>query len=279
MTARNDQHPAPRFTGKERDGETGLDYFGARYFASAQGRFTSPDKPFADQHPDVPQTWNLYAYARNNPLKFVDDTGQASIEYQRRVAVRMAWEQERALVQRTGQGTRDWSAAELEILKNGGTPPGYQEHHINSVNGSPELAGDPNNIQFATPEEHFQDLHGGDTRVPTFGDLMSRSLGALSILQVFTSQLGALREMQVTGVTESMSPFSFGSTYIVDPAKAAVTLDGAYIQVSGKNGGLFQVQNGQYTRAGCTDKPDKCTVDPKKLKNAQFEIVDPKNIM
>ncbi|WP_162179815.1 RHS repeat-associated core domain-containing protein [Bryobacter aggregatus] len=35
--------PAQRFTGKERDGETGLDYFGARYMSAAQGRFTSPD--------------------------------------------------------------------------------------------------------------------------------------------------------------------------------------------------------------------------------------------
>ena len=32
-----------RFTGKERDAETGLDYFGARYMSSAQGRWTSPD--------------------------------------------------------------------------------------------------------------------------------------------------------------------------------------------------------------------------------------------
>ena len=80
-------------------------------------------------------------------------------------------------------------------------------------------------------------------------------------------------------MTESMSPFSFGSTYIVDPAKAAVTLNGAYIQVSGKNGSLFQVQNGTYSRAGCTDKPEKCAVDPSKLKGAQFEIVDPNKIM
>ena len=66
-----------RFTGKERDAETGLDYFGARYFAGAQGRFTSPDVPLLDQHPSDPQSWNLYAYARNNPLRFIDPTGHA----------------------------------------------------------------------------------------------------------------------------------------------------------------------------------------------------------
>jgi RHS repeat-associated protein len=64
------------FTGKERDAETGLDYFGARYFSGAQGRMTSPDEPFADQHPEDPQSWNLYAYTRNNPLLFVDPTGR-----------------------------------------------------------------------------------------------------------------------------------------------------------------------------------------------------------
>jgi RHS repeat-associated protein len=55
---------------------TGLDYFGARYFSGAQGRFTSPDAPFADQHPEDPQSWNLYGYGRNNPLKYVDRTGR-----------------------------------------------------------------------------------------------------------------------------------------------------------------------------------------------------------
>jgi RHS repeat-associated protein len=77
------QFPAPpdvesvKFTGKERDAETGLDYFGARYFSGAQGRFTSPDKPFADQHVHDPQSWNLYSYARNNPLRYIDDDGEA----------------------------------------------------------------------------------------------------------------------------------------------------------------------------------------------------------
>lgn len=65
------------FTGKERDDESGLDHFGARYFSAAQGRFTSPDRPFADQNVADPQSWNLYAYGRNNPLRWVDPTGEA----------------------------------------------------------------------------------------------------------------------------------------------------------------------------------------------------------
>ena len=62
------------FTGKERDSESGNDYFGARYYASTMGRFLSPDKP-VDQHPEDPQSWNLYSYVRNNPLISIDQDG------------------------------------------------------------------------------------------------------------------------------------------------------------------------------------------------------------
>src|SRR5579864_3347896 len=65
------------FTGKERDAETGLDYFVARYYPGAQGRFTSPDTPLVDQQPSDPQSWNLFAYVRNNPFRFYDPDGQA----------------------------------------------------------------------------------------------------------------------------------------------------------------------------------------------------------
>jgi RHS repeat-associated protein len=68
------------FTGKERDAESGLDYFGARYYGSSMGRWMSPDKPFADQHPANPQSWNLYSYVRNNPLSSIDTNGQVTIE-------------------------------------------------------------------------------------------------------------------------------------------------------------------------------------------------------
>ena len=66
-----------KFTGKERDTESGLDYFGARYMSSAQGRFTSPDPLFFQKEMLVdPQRWNLYAYVRDNPLRLVDPTGE-----------------------------------------------------------------------------------------------------------------------------------------------------------------------------------------------------------
>jgi RHS repeat-associated protein len=62
-----------QFTGKERDAETGLDYFVARYYASAQGRFTSADTLLGSV--GNPQTLNRYAYTVNNPLKYIDPTG------------------------------------------------------------------------------------------------------------------------------------------------------------------------------------------------------------
>ena len=66
--------PSPNhFTGKERDAESGLDFFGARYMSAVQGRFTSTDPIYFQKEMLVdPQRWNLYAYGRNNPLRFID---------------------------------------------------------------------------------------------------------------------------------------------------------------------------------------------------------------
>lgn len=65
-----------KFGSKERDTETGLDYFGARYFASAQGRFTSIDPIiFTSVRGLDPQSLNLFSYVRNNPLKLTDPNG------------------------------------------------------------------------------------------------------------------------------------------------------------------------------------------------------------
>jgi RHS repeat-associated protein len=69
-----------KFTGKERDSETGLDYFGARYFSNGLGRFLVPDwvgKPITVPYANFgnPQSLNLYSYVVNNPMTLNDPDG------------------------------------------------------------------------------------------------------------------------------------------------------------------------------------------------------------
>ena len=64
-----------KFTSKERDVQTGLDYFLTRYYSSTQGRFASIDPLLASGKPAQPQSWNRYTYTINNPLKYIDPTG------------------------------------------------------------------------------------------------------------------------------------------------------------------------------------------------------------
>jgi len=74
---------AYKFTGKERDAESNLDDFGARYYSSSSlGRYMTPDwsegpepVPYADF--ENPQALNLYGYVENNPLNLVDLEGHA----------------------------------------------------------------------------------------------------------------------------------------------------------------------------------------------------------
>ena len=81
---RHDYRPAPvhreayGFIQKERDVESGLDYFEARYFNSLAGRFASVDPLMTIDmkgRGQIPQTLNTYSYSVNNPVKYVDPTG------------------------------------------------------------------------------------------------------------------------------------------------------------------------------------------------------------
>jgi RHS repeat-associated protein len=79
-------HSSPlHFTGKERDSESGLDYFGARYYSSSTGRFASPDwspapEPVPYANLTNPQTLNLYTIVADNPETFADLDGHISEE-------------------------------------------------------------------------------------------------------------------------------------------------------------------------------------------------------
>ena len=74
-----------KFTGKERDSESGLDNFGARYNSSSMGRFMSPDwsaAPMGVPYADFgnPQSLNLYSYVKNNPVTATDPDGHCCEE-------------------------------------------------------------------------------------------------------------------------------------------------------------------------------------------------------
>ncbi len=75
-----DPQPSPdvrQFAGKERDAETGLDYFGARYYRAQSGRFTTIDPVLnVDEALTDPQRWNRYSYAVNRPLTMIDPDGR-----------------------------------------------------------------------------------------------------------------------------------------------------------------------------------------------------------
>jgi RHS repeat-associated core domain len=66
-----------KFTVYERDNEIDLDFAQARYFGNSHGRFTSPDPIFINKERLLdPQAINLYVYVRNNPLVYLDPTGE-----------------------------------------------------------------------------------------------------------------------------------------------------------------------------------------------------------
>jgi RHS repeat-associated protein len=66
-----------RFTGQIQDEETGLYYYGARYYDPELGRFIQPDTIISDL--SNPQSFNRYAYTLNNPLRYTDPDGHLPV--------------------------------------------------------------------------------------------------------------------------------------------------------------------------------------------------------
>ncbi len=88
QTTENPKHNSRRFIGKEKDKETGLVYFGARYLDPVSGRFLQPD-PVGPVDPMTgkvnvemltnPQRLNRYAYGLNNPYRYIDPDGETPL--------------------------------------------------------------------------------------------------------------------------------------------------------------------------------------------------------
>ena len=116
-----------RGTSKERDLESGLDYFGARYYSGAMGRFGSVDPINVNILRVInPQRWNLYAYAVNNPIAFTDPDGRDAIAVKFGNAAHGLGHAGIASVHRDGKGTfADFAP------KNQGSPHGAGKYTFN----------------------------------------------------------------------------------------------------------------------------------------------------
>lgn len=105
-----------RYTGKERDDETGLYYYGARYYASWLGRWTGCD-------PKVEDGWNLYVYVKNAPVLYIDYDGCSSrsdIIPEKKIDKNgMAVEAKPRLTYSTKMGWVDWGHTGLHTKNNG----------------------------------------------------------------------------------------------------------------------------------------------------------------
>jgi RHS repeat-associated protein len=93
-----------KFTGYERDNETGLDFAQARFYSSPSGRFTSPDPFSASAVIADPQTFNRYGYCRNNPVNSVDPTGLSAYaamrsDDERSSSIQGAWDSGHAIIE------------------------------------------------------------------------------------------------------------------------------------------------------------------------------------
>jgi RHS repeat-associated protein len=111
-----------QFTGKERDSESGLDNFGARFDSSSIGRFMSPDwdsKPQAIPYADLanPQTFNLYSYVLNNPLSKTDPNGHDWFYADKK----WQWQKGHTFHDANGNATKDKGYAGLLVAQATGT--------------------------------------------------------------------------------------------------------------------------------------------------------------
>lgn len=163
-----------RFQGQYLDRESGLHYNTFRFYDPDIGRFISPD-PIG-----IAGGINLYQYAPN-PMGWSDPFGLAGlpdvVRYapraelvaqagSRETGIARAWAQEKLLIEKTGMGTRNWTPAEIDLIKatkNGDltevmSRKGYTGHHINSVEKNGALGtkwqGDPRNIVFLENHKH-----------------------------------------------------------------------------------------------------------------------------
>jgi RHS repeat-associated protein len=157
-----------KFTGKERDSESGLDMFGARYYGSSLGRFMTPDwaakpvsVPYA--HFGNPQSLNLYSYVENNPTTVGDPDGHdTEAEKQAKIAAAAA-----AQKGSDAYDIKKTNISNMQVFKNGSDKCNeFVSDTVKSADGTrPVVDGTgkvPTASQFADPNVKITGLSAPD---------------------------------------------------------------------------------------------------------------------
>jgi hypothetical protein len=92
----------------------------------------------------------------------------------RQSGVRLARQYEQAEIEMGGKGSSDWTDKQRQEIRDTGTVRGSEGHHINNVADHPEEQGNPDNIRFAKTREEHQEMHGGNFRNKTEGEMIDR---------------------------------------------------------------------------------------------------------
>jgi RHS repeat-associated protein len=196
MTDSSSCSPAQRLsrwqysTGKERDAETGLDYFLARYYSGPQGRFTSPDPTMLSVNTLNPQTWNRYSYVLNNPLRYVDPLGLWAISYEdeldkdgklkrRKLLVHKSKDDDNAasLAEQLGYKGKDAEKLAAKITKKFGDSDNIQLSKMGGAVGRTFDAAETG----LTAQAKYDAKGGGQTPGPIVGNMADCSMTAMSI--------------------------------------------------------------------------------------------------
>jgi RHS repeat-associated protein len=123
------------YTGHRQDADTGLVYMGARHYDPLMGRFLSIDPVgFRESNP---HSFNRYAYANNNPMKFTDPDGREVVSIEPKNNARLA-----SLVNELAKGKFGFDANNKLRLENseGSGSSYYQSRLVDAINAKDTIS-------------------------------------------------------------------------------------------------------------------------------------------
>jgi RHS repeat-associated protein len=217
-----------KFTGYEHDDESGLDFAQARYYSSAQGRFTSTDPLLSSSDVGSPQSWNRYAYVLNNPLLYTDPLGL--YVYDKSVTEEQRKQFDAAL-----------KRAKEEYLKKIEQKYGKDSKEYKKVERALNAYGDPGQKNGVTIFANNKVAHGQTDRKGSQINVSfnPKEFGNASLIGHEGSHVADAQEYIASGFKDEKNPTRYQHEF--DGLFVQAVLGQAEYEVPGNTGGYFEV--------------------------------------